>query len=398
MTSESELPASTDRQPAVTIEPPSSGDTVDAKWSLQAAGKTLSGSPPPPGTPSSSQLASELRNLRVEEEAVDAKPPGRDLSDAVPVSRFEEPGADGEPRPVLTDRDSPYYDIQGPKRVIIFNHKKFQSRFQLNERKGTELDVNAIKGTFKALNWSIDVYNDPKITDIRSVFTSLQVSGETENLSALAVFILSHGEDNGTVFAQDAMYRVDHDILFQLTADKCPYLAGKPKLIFVQACQGQNTDPGVNLRRRHTSQDSTATYKIPNFADFLIFQAAFWNHYSFRSSDTGSWFIQALCRKIMESDEHESLMDTLLAVSRTVSVEKESNVPTKPHLHQKKQTPLLYSTLLRRLYLKEPPQPAKAVNPASRHSLRSALSNQGPRTEQLDNNPRQNSKDSCRLQ
>ena len=27
-------------------------------------------------------------------------------------------------------------------------------------------------------------------------------------------------------------------------------------------------------RRRHTSQDNTATYKIPNYADFLIFQVA----------------------------------------------------------------------------------------------------------------------------
>ena len=69
----------------------------------------------------------------------------------------------------------------------------------------------------------------------------LQTSELTEQLSALAVFILSHGEDNGTIFAQDSMYRVDHDILFQLTADKCQYLAGKPKLIFVQACQGQVT-------------------------------------------------------------------------------------------------------------------------------------------------------------
>ena len=69
--------------------------------------------------------------------------------------------------------------------------------------------------------------------------TRLQVGEETENLAALAIFILSHGEDNGTVFAKDSMYRVDHDVLFQLTADKCPFLAGKPKLIFVQACQGQ---------------------------------------------------------------------------------------------------------------------------------------------------------------
>lgn len=116
----------------------------------------------------------------------------------------------------------------------------------------------------------------------------------------------------------------------------------------------QETDPGSRIRRRHTSQDSASSYKIPNFADFLIFQASFWNHYSFRSSDTGSWFIQALCSKIIMSDETDTLLDTLLLVSRSVSLEKESNVPNRPNLHQKKQTPLLYSTMLRKLYLKEP--------------------------------------------
>lgn len=284
---------------------------------------------------------------------VDPYPPAlMDSTDALPavLRRNVVPG-DVESS-ILTDKDSFHYDIQGAKKVIVFNHKKFHERFQLNERKGTELDVDAIIKTFSALSWKVEVYNDSTTSDIRAVLTELQVSEETDQLSALAVFILSHGEDNGTVFAQESMYRVDHDVLFQLTADKCPYLAGKPKLIFVQACQGQATDPGSKLRRRHTSQDSTSTYKIPNFADFLIFQASFWNHFSFRSSDTGSWFIQALCKKINDSHASDSLLDTLLAVSRSVSIEKESNVPNKPHLHQKKQTPLLYSTLLRQLYLK----------------------------------------------
>jgi len=312
---------------------------------------------------------------------------GGDVADARPAAVGANDATDAEPGPtrgrqyenislpeVFTDRDSLHYNLKGPKRVIIFNHKKFASRFHLNERKGTELDVSAIKSAFKSISWDTEVYNDPTVSDIRSIITELQLSESTESLAAVAVFILSHGEDNGTVFAADAMYRVDNDILFMLTADKCPYLAGKPKLIFVQACQGQNTDPGVNLRRRHTSQDSTSTYKIPNFADFLIFQASFWNHYSFRSSDTGSWFIQALCRRIVESDQEDSLMDTLLEVSRTVSVEKESNVPTKPHLHQKKQTPLLYSTLLRKLYLKG--QHGKKAVQASRSSPTS--SQRGP--------------------
>ena len=74
--------------------------------------------------------------------------------------------------------------------------------------------------------------------------------------AALGIFILSHGEDNGTVFASDYPFRVDHDILVNLAADKCPGLAGKPKLVFVQACQGQATDPGSSVRGEERRTDS----------------------------------------------------------------------------------------------------------------------------------------------
>lgn len=85
-------------------------------------------------------------------------------------------------------------------------------------------------------------YNIPTKLIYRDVMNNLQTSKETSQICSLAVFILSHGEDNGTVFASDSMYRVDHDILYPLAADKCPLLAGKPKLIFVQACQGKVSD------------------------------------------------------------------------------------------------------------------------------------------------------------
>ena len=31
------------------------------------------------------------------------------------------------------------------------------------------------------------------------------------------------------------------------TADRCPSLAGKPKLFFIQACQGNRMDKGVEV-------------------------------------------------------------------------------------------------------------------------------------------------------
>lgn len=287
---------------------------------------------------------------------VDARPTKAKSAevDAIPIVR-PQGGGPREPLVIPTHKDSPHYILEsGVKQVIIFNQKKFAQRLGLGERRGTEVDVKSIQQTFKSLEWSVDLYNNLTVAEIRKVILEKVQLSETE-ISALAIFILSHGEDNGTIFAADYPFRVDHDILFPLAADKCPGLAGKPKLIFVQACQGQETDPGSSVdgrRRRHTSTDSTATYKIPNYVDFLVFQASFWDHYSFRSPETGSWFIQSLCSAIDSAPAEESLMDILMGVSRHVALNKESNVPGKAYLDKKKQIPLLYSTMIRKLYLK----------------------------------------------
>jgi len=295
-------------------------------------------------------------------------PPASDTPDAKPSADPSEVDAKpiawpsgsspNDPISIPTGLNSKSYALEGTKKVVIFNQKIFAPRLKLNPRKGTEIDVKSIQNTFKSLDWDIDLYNDCTVAQIREVILK-QIQLSEENFAALAIFILSHGEDNGTIFASDYPFRVDHDILFQLAADKSPNLAGKPKLVFVQACQGQETDAGSTVterdrRRRHTSQDSTSTYKIPNYADFLIFQASFWDHYSFRSSETGSWFIQALCSSIDQSAKDEALFDILLSVSHSVAINKESNVPNRGHLDKKKQVPLLYSTMLRRMYLKGP--------------------------------------------
>jgi len=297
--------------------------------------------------------ASEVDARPAAASEVDAKPAAASEVDAQKISwpRFSQ-----TPEPILvpSSRFSQAYDLAGLKRVIILNQKAFATRLKLNTRNGTEVDVAAITSTFKSLDWEVLTYTDSTVAQIREIMLN-QVCLCQDDLAALAIFILSHGEDNGTLFASDYPFRVDHDILAQMAGDKCPGLVGRPKLVFIQACQGQATDPGVGVsdrRRRHTSQDSSAAYRIPNYADFLIFQASFWDHYSFRSSETGSWFIQALCSKLNDSQAQDPLLDILLQVSAFIALDKESNVPGRPHLDKKKQVPLLYSTMLRKMYLK----------------------------------------------
>ena len=59
------------------------------------------------------------------------------------------------------------------------------------------------------------------------------------DLACLALFILTHGEENGILHAYDSVYSLNKHIIPELLPDKCKSLAGKPKMIFIQACQGK---------------------------------------------------------------------------------------------------------------------------------------------------------------
>lgn len=84
----------------------------------------------------------------------------------------------------------------------------------------------------------------------------------------LAIAVLSHGE-LGLLYAHDAAYKAD-SLWHYFTADRCQSLAGKPKLFFIQACQGDKLDPGVSLKERTETDGFAPTFRIPTQADFLI--------------------------------------------------------------------------------------------------------------------------------
>ena len=250
----------------------------------------------------------------------------------------------------LTQRDDASYDLTtGKKPVIVFNHVSYDGG-DLPKRNGTESDCQAILSTFHKTDFDVRIYDDLKFSQIEAVLRNLQ---QEANLSCLILFILTHGEENGILHAADKPFRLEKHVIQELLPSVCPSLNGKPKLIFVQACQGKETDPGteIHIRSRHSSTDGPVIgYRIPHYADFLVFQAAYHGHYSFRSR-SGSWFVQALCLFIKEADDDEDLMSVLTKVKRYVSLNKASNMPSNPDLDRKKQIPLVQDTLLRKVYL-----------------------------------------------
>ncbi len=75
-------------------------------------------------------------------------------------------------------------------------------------------------------------------------------------------------------------------------------------------------------------------------------QASYYDHYAFRSR-SGSWFIQALCHSLGDSDESHEIHAVLNRAKRIVALDKVSNVPGDPELHEKKQVrdSLFFSSL-----------------------------------------------------
>ena len=304
--------------------------------------------------------------------------------------------ADQLPLDTITEQDCPYYVLEpGRKLAIIFNHENFQHE-RMAKRTGTEQDVVAIKETFQGLGFHVENHNDLTVDRIFQVLYSIQ---KRKDLSCLALFILSHGESDGLLYAYDQNYKLHRNVIQQLLPDVCPSLAGKPKMIFIQACQGTETDAGVRIkprgpRQRHTSSDSVNSvslpYCIPNYSDLLIYSAAYTGHYSFRNKREGSWLIQTLCNQLQESPAHEDLVSVLTNVSHKVAIEKTSHA-TIDEYNNKKQIPLKQDTLIRKIYLKSVPQ---TTNTEQGSSVRNE--NQGPQnTIMTDDQQKFKSKDNC---
>ena len=255
----------------------------------------------------------------------------------------------------------------GVKILIIINNVEFKTTIHpLDRRNGSDEDVTSIRKTFTELGWKVEedlVMQDPTKDQIEEQIKIIQSS--TVKISCIAVFIMSHGEENDTIWADDQSYNLCKDVVEQLSAEKCPSLAGKPKMVFVQACQGGNTDSGTSVKLRSPTKkqdfsdavvvEPKTVYKhvkIPSYADIFVFKASYNGYRCFRN-DEGSWFMQTLCRVIDESSADMDLFSIALKVTAFVSMEKESCSDDKK-IHEKKQVPKMQSTLMRKIYLKEP--------------------------------------------
>ncbi|XP_038215425.1 caspase-1-like [Zerene cesonia] len=246
------------------------------------------------------------------------------------------------------DRNAPFYKMNHKHRgmAIIFNHEHFDIH-SLKSRTGTNVDSDNLSRVLKGLGFRVTVLNNLKSEDVNRYLQQTAEMDHTDN-DCLLITVLTHGE-LGMLYAKDTHYKPDH-LWYYFTADKCPTLAGKPKLFFIQACQGDKLDGGITLSSRsETDGLASASYRIPIHADFLIVFSTVPGYYSWRNTTRGSWFMQALCEELRYSGTERDILTLLTFVCQKVALDFESNTPDMLTMHQQKQVPCITSMLTRLL-------------------------------------------------
>ncbi|KAJ8011735.1 hypothetical protein DPEC_G00061340 [Dallia pectoralis] len=230
---------------------------------------------------------------------------------------------------------------------LIINNEYFQVNSRLTDRPGTAQDERSLTSVFTKLGFIVEVKNDLPMEDMISAVEELGGRNHLQ-ADALVVCVLSHGE-KGSVFGTDGKEAPIRSLTSPFTSIRCWSLTGKPKMFFIQACQGKGYQTGTPILPSKPDQeeryeaDAGAAESVPSDADFLMGMATVEECKSFRDIKTGSIYIQELCKQLeWGARSEEDILSVLTRVNREVS---------KGVFLKSKQMPEPKYTLTKKLFL-----------------------------------------------
>ncbi|XP_072041464.1 caspase-7-like [Amphiura filiformis] len=176
--------------------------------------------------------------------------------------------------PRTTYAQSKYvYNMQHRDRgkAVIINNINFQKITGMSKRGGSQRDADSLVVILDKLGFTVQAHTDLTVKKTRAVLNSISRQDHS-NADCLLFAIMSHGEE-GLLYCVDGTIPVE-EVTTPFRGDKCPSLAGKPKIFFIQACRGQKLDSGVEIG---TEEVDAAIYGYPGEKRQLIpSEADFW--------------------------------------------------------------------------------------------------------------------------
>ncbi len=151
---------------------------------------------------------------------------------------------------------------------LIVNNKTFKSddpKKKLSERKGTEEDVDRLRETFEKLGYKVRVKHDRTSEGLKELFKEFTIDYIRESDDSFVCCILSHGKE-GEVFGTDTVGVPIRELSQSLS--ECENLWKKPKMFFIQACQGP--DQPAQLEPDTPKEAEEKGVALPRDSDFFL--------------------------------------------------------------------------------------------------------------------------------
>uniref|UniRef100_A0A8C5WE97 Caspase-8 n=1 Tax=Leptobrachium leishanense TaxID=445787 RepID=A0A8C5WE97_9ANUR len=255
---------------------------------------------------------------------------------------------DDEPAP---DTSSKIYGMNRKHRgyCLLISNSIFAKS---SPRKGTEADVAELTYVFEWLGFEVVTFLDRTANDMKRHLSDVSKRDHSDR-DCFVCCIMTHGE-SGTVMGTDNEILSISEIITYFVAKNCQTLSEKPKIFFIQACQGKPPQSANPIEKDAAATDKKYVPSIPDDADLLIGMSTVDGHCSFRHVREGTWYIQALCANLVDLvPRGEDVLSILTKVNHDVSQKADP-------ANNGKQMPQPNFTLRKKIVF---PYPGKPYNP-----------------------------------
>ena len=236
--------------------------------------------------------------------------------------------------------------------ALIINNKSFDARLdgkpQLSTRNGSDTDKDSLESALKSLGYKINIRNDLCADEIERAFEEFSDEHKHEASDSCVCCLLSHGEE-GKIWGKDNKLVEVRDLSERLA--NCKSLVGKPKIFFIQACQGTEKPDQVKRDGGHEEDPDVNVAFLPRDSDVFIGYATTPERIAMRNKYAGSWYIQELCDVLRENKHDLVTMVTLVhdAVATKLQYCYEWTDKTDGKTYKYRQQPQMISTLRHRV-------------------------------------------------
>ncbi|XP_067950830.1 caspase-3-like isoform X2 [Watersipora subatra] len=229
--------------------------------------------------------------------------------------------------------DSVYKMTRPRGRCLIINNNKFDKptasdQTELSNRMGSEMDGKNISTVFKRLEFIVEkIHEDLSAQEMINIIQKETEPNINNAFGMFVLIIMTHGTET-ELYGSDGRPVKRSKIMDLLTAYRFPAMAGKPKLLILQACSGGRTDPmgaythdspsfsgdaqpprEVLVAPPTNPAKSTSAASGPFLAsdDLFILRASFSSFVSTRHERQGTWFIRAIVEALYKHASHRDI-------------------------------------------------------------------------------------------